>query len=144
VKTMQQLIDKPIEGNCFDGRDLNRLIGFMTTEQVKASGIDLKYDYVHTQSKEFTEEAVLEQLKKDVEFGFEKALNKRGLSAGLMVDVVTMWNRILENGLEGLSDTSYAQYGLPVFKATAVKYGFDNPIGKDVGDEYKYSADFGY
>lgn len=33
---------------------------------------------------------------------------------------------------------SYAMYGLPLFKATAVKYGFDNPIGDDTGAEDYY------
>lgn len=35
----------------------------------------------------------------------------------------------------------YAQYGLPLFKAVAEKYGFPNPIGADTGEEFKYSAD---
>ena len=30
-------------------------------------------------------------------------------------------------------------YGLPIFKATAVKYGFENPIGEDTGSEKKYN-----
>jgi hypothetical protein len=52
-----------------------------------------------------------------------------------------MWNWILDEGLEDFDD--YAQYGLPLFKATAVKYGFENPIGDDYGNEYKYSYDYG-
>jgi hypothetical protein len=84
---------------------------------------------------------VLAQLKKDVAFGFEKALNQRGISAGLMSEVVKMWNWILEEGLENYDeDNGYAQYGLPLFKATAVKYGFDNPIGDNNGDEDEYAS----
>jgi hypothetical protein len=30
-------------------------------------------------------------------------------------------------------------YGLPIFKATAQKYGFNNPIGEDTGSEEKYN-----
>ena len=56
-----------------------------------------------------------------------------------MFEVVKMWNWILEEGLENFSDNDYAQYGLPLFKATAIKYGFDNPIGTDSGCEFKYS-----
>jgi len=33
---------------------------------------------------------------------------------------------------------SYAMYGLPLYKATALKYGFKNPIGDDDGDEEEY------
>ena len=53
-----------------------------------------------------------------------------------------MWNWILEEGFENYDeDNGYAQYGLPLFKATAVKYGFDNPIGEDSGRESKYASD---
>jgi hypothetical protein len=81
----------------------------------------------------------LPNIEEDVEFGFEKALNQRGISSSLMYEVVSMWNWILEEGLEDFDD--YAQYGLPLFKATAVKYGFDNPIGDDSGDESHYASD---
>lgn len=43
-------------------------------------------------------------------------------------------------GLEGWSEDDYAFYGLPLFKATAVKYGWDNPIGEDSGRERKYDS----
>ena len=68
---------------------------------------------------------------RDVAFGFEKALDKRGISSGLMYSVVKMWLRVLEDELA--KSDAYAQYGLPLFKAVAVKYGFPNPIGEDLG-----------
>ena len=49
------------------------------------------------------------------------------------------WNKVLEEGLEDWDEDNYRYYGLPLFKATALKYGFDNPIGDDYGDECKYS-----
>ena len=88
--------------------------------------------------KEWTRENILEQLKDDVEFGFEKALNRRGISSGLMFDVVHKWNKVLEEGLEDWDEDHYAMYGLPLFKATAVKYGWDNPIGDAEGNESEY------
>ena len=87
---------------------------------------------------------MLKQLKEDVEFGFEKALNKRGISSSLMFEVVRFWNWVLEEGLEDWDEDNYAMYGLPLFKATAVKYGWDNPIGDDNGDENKYSEYYDY
>ena len=81
----------------------------------------------------------LEQLKSDVEFGFEKALDQRGISASLMFYVVLRWNQVLEEGLENYPEENYAMYGLPLFKATAVKYGWENPIGDDNGDEEFYN-----
>ncbi len=56
-----------------------------------------------------------------------------------MYEVVKMWMYILEDDLQNFED--YAQYGLPLFKAVALKYGFENPIGEDKGDEDKYASD---
>lgn len=55
-----------------------------------------------------------------------------------MFGVVLAWNKILEEGLENWDPNNYAMYGLPLFKATAVKYGFENPIGDDYGNESQY------
>lgn len=140
MKTLQQ-IKKLYKSKTLDGRDLHRLMQFVPEDELIDFGIELKDEYKETHAAiPFTKENILLQLKKDVDFGFKKALNKRGISAGMMYEVVSMWNWILEEGLEDFTD--YAQYGLPLFKATAVKYGFDNPIGNDDGNEREYSADY--
>lgn len=101
--------------------------------------MELKKEYVGThEHKELTRENVLKQLEEDVKFGFKKALDKRGISAGFMYSVVRMWNWVLEEGLETFD--SYAMYGLPLFKATALKYGFENPIEEDSGSERIYDS----
>lgn len=69
-------------------------------------------------------------------------LGQRGISASLMFECVMMWNYILEEGLEDWDEDDYAFYGLPLFKATAVKYGWDNPIGEDSGRERKYDSQY--
>lgn len=48
----------------------------------------------------------------------------------------------LEEGLEDWDEDDYGFYGLPLFKATAVKYGWDNPIGEDSGRERKYDSQY--
>lgn len=63
----------------------------------------------------------------------------RRISASFMYSVVKMWNSILEDGLEDFDE--YAQYGLPLLKATALRYGFSNPIGNYSGTEFRYSAE---
>lgn len=136
MKTLDFIIEN-YKSETLDGRDLNRLAQFVPKDRLTEIGMSLKDESAEWNPKEFTRENVLEQLKSDVEFGFKKALDKRGISAGLMYEVVSMWNWILEEGLEDFDN--YAQYGLPLFKATAIKYGFDNPIGDDEGNEYKYS-----
>ena len=137
MKTLQQ-VKEMYKSQTIDGRDLLRLMQFIPEEELKDFGLELKDEYVGTHKHiEFTKENVLIQLEKDVAFGFEKALNQRSISAGLMAEVVQMWNWILEEGLEDFDD--YPMYGLPIFKATAVKYGFENQIGEDTGSEESYN-----
>ena len=141
MKTLEQ-ISESYKSNTLDGRDLNRLAQFIPFNMLSSFGLELKEGVTEEEwnknVKEFTKENVLMQLEKDVDFGFEKALGQRGISAGLMVEVVQMWNWILEEGLEDFNE--YPMYGLPIFKATAIKYGFENPIGDDCGNEEKYAG----
>jgi hypothetical protein len=138
MKTLDEI--KGYRTQTLDGRDITRLMAFIPEDQLADFGLELKDEFKGThEAIPFTRENVLAQLEKDVAFGFYKALNHRGLSSGMMHDVVCMWNAILEEGLEDYDE--YAQYGLPTFKATAVKYGFKNPIGDDTGAEEKYASD---
>lgn len=59
---------------------------------------------------------------------------------GLVEDITGHY--ILEEGLEDWDEDDYRFYGLPLFKATAVKYGWDNPIGEDSGRERKYDSQY--
>lgn len=137
MKTLDYIKDH-YKFDTLDGRDLSRLAQFIPEKDLKDFGIKLKPEYIgqHVHIP-FTKENVLAQLEKDVEFGFEKALDQRGISSSLMADVVMMWNWILEDGLEDFDE--YPMYGLPIFKATAIKYGFENPIGDDTGSEDYYN-----
>lgn len=143
MKSLEQ-IAKEYKSHTLDGRDRHCLSKFIPFDMLSEFGLSPKEEFNSAEKwnesvKPFTRENILEQLKDDVAFGFEKALNKRGISASLMYDVVRMWNWVLEEGLEDFD--VYAQYGLPLFKATAVKYGFDNPIGDMNGDEFIFSTE---
>ena len=138
MKTLEQITNE-YKSKTLDGRDLRRLASFIPESMLPKFGIELKEEYVGKHKPlEWTHENILKQLESDVAFGFEKALDKRGLSSSMMYEVVSMWNWILEEGLESFDD--YTHYGLPLFKATAVKYGFNNPIGEDEGNEQKYAG----
>jgi hypothetical protein len=142
MKTLEQ-IAKEYKSQTFDGRDLSRLADFLPYDMLNSFGITLKKGVTKEdwdkKVKPFTRKNILEQLKSDVAFGFEKALNHRGISSALMFEVVKMWNWILEEGLEDWGDDNYAMYGLPLFKAVAIIYGFENPIGDDSGSEEEYN-----
>ena len=58
-----------------------------------------------------------------------------------MFDIVLTWNQILENYLKDWNPEDYPMYGLPLFKATALLYSFDNPIGDDSGSEEYYNEE---
>lgn len=138
MKTLEQ-IKNGYKFDCIDGRDITRLARFIPEEQLKDFELEIKEEYKGKHKAiPFTKRNILKQLKEDVEFGFEKALNQRGISSWLMFEVVMMWNWVLGEGLENWDEDNYAMYGLPLFKATALKYGFENPIGEDSGSERKY------
>lgn len=141
---MKQLCDvlANFESQAIDGRDAIRLAQFVTDEQLPLIGLSIAPKEANEEQpprviKEWTHDNVIAQLEDDLKFAFEKALNQRGISASCMYGVIRMWNTILEEGLEYMDD--YMYYGLPLLKATAVKYGFDNPIGDDTGSEEKYN-----
>ena len=111
-----------------------RLRQFLTVEQAKS--IDWEVLKQYHNPIEFTKQNVIKQLESEVAFGFKKAFEKNLLISKLMFDIVKEWLFILEDPLKDFDD--YSMYGLPLFKAVAVKYGFDNPIGEDDGSEDKY------
>ncbi len=136
MKTLEQ-VKAEYKSETLDGRDLARLSDFIPESELGEWGLILNPEYVGKhRARDWTRENILLQLKKDVAFGFEKALNRRGISSGLMYEVVSMWNWILEEGLENFD--AYRYYGLPLFKATAIKYGFPNPIGNATGSELEF------
>lgn len=141
MKTLEQII-KDYKDSTLDGRQSYRFAQFLTFDKLTKFGLEpedgVTEEEWNKNVKPFTRENVLAQLREDVAFGFEKALDKRGISSWMMFECVKFWNNILEEGLENWSDSNYAMYGLPLFKATAVKYGWDNPIGSDTGNENKY------
>lgn len=142
--TKEQVLERAQKqgSSCLDGRDFSRLASFFGVEDWSKLGLSLKEGAdpaTVPPPKEWTQENIVAQLREDVAFGFDKALGQRGISSSLMYLVVQMWLTVLEDDLADMGE--YAQYGLPLFRAVAVKYGFDNPIGDDRGDEAKYASD---
>ena len=106
-----------------------RLTDFLTVEQCKVIGCEIKEEYIADWKveKKWTRENILAQLKKDVFFGWEKACDERGISSSLMYHVVMSWNKVLEEGLENWDKENYEWYGKPLFEATADKYDWILP-----------------
>ena len=152
MRTLDEILSN-YKANCIDGRDIYRLWKFIPWDMVKNYPDfynKVKDEYLNEEAwnrdvyeMPFTRENIIEQLRTDVEFGLEKALDKRGISASLMFEVVRMWNWILneDDELANWPSERYALYGLPLLKATALKYGFPNEIGDDEGTESRYTED---
>ena len=96
---------------------------FLTTEQMAKIGFNLNDEIKDYKPKEWTKENILKQLKEDVEFGWNKACNERGISSSLMYEVVKSWCKVLENGLEDFDE--YEPYGKPLFQSVANKYDWN-------------------
>lgn len=139
MKNYQDLLG--YKSTSFDGRDVNRLVSFLKKEDIHHIGLSLKEDTPYWNVTELNRENVLSQLKNDLAFAFDKALDQRGLSSAAMYGVIKMWLWVLDDELQNFDDNDYAQYGLPLFKAVALKFGFNNPIGDKEGNEPEFSAD---
>jgi hypothetical protein len=140
MKTLEEIKNYKGGGNCnfIDSRDRSRLLRFFPVEDWKALGFDPKEGATHV-VEEYTEEIVLELLKGDLDFAFEKALDKRGISSSLMYDVIKMWMWVLDDPLQDFDN--YPMYGLPLYKTVAEKYNLPNPIGSDEGSESSYDEE---
>lgn len=124
MKTINEILENYEKYETFmDDRFGKRLCSFLTIEQMDKIGFALNDENKDYKPKEWTEENILSQLKEDVEFGWEKACDERGISSSLMYEVVKSWCKVLENGLEDYD--GYNPYGKPLFKAVANKYGWD-------------------
>lgn len=113
MKTLNEILDNYKDyAVVLDDRFGSRLAKFLIEEQLEKIGFKYDGDEPYPEPKEWTRENILEQLKSDVEFGFEKALDQRGISASLMFYVVLRWNQVLEEGLENYPEENYAMYGV--------------------------------
>ncbi len=140
MKTLEQILK--YKSLAFDGRDSLRLVNFIPVELwtklnlTPEEGIDPKTIKI----KPLTKENILIHLTADLDFAFEKALNKRGISASCMYEVIKMWMWVLDDELADSNYDNYPQYGLPLFAAVARKYNLPCPIGNDIGNELRYDS----
>ena len=111
------------EDYIFDRRFTKRFIDFLPVEEWEQFGFGYRGEDPYV-PKEWTEENILAQLKRDVEFGYQKAINERGISSGLMCMVVRAWCKVLENGLE-LDDDNTGYYSINQFTSVAEHYGWE-------------------
>lgn len=142
MKTREQVLQaiesKQLESRAIDGRDFIRLACFFPEEDLPKFGLQREDATGAWVVQAWTEESVKDQLRKDLAFAFEKALDRRGLSSSSMYFVILMWMWVLEDD-ELANFENYQYYGLPLYKAVALKYNLPNEIGESTGSEERYS-----
>lgn len=122
MKTLKEVIENYSDYKTYlDDRFGKRLCDFLTNEEAELIGFRFKDGYINTPI-DWTEENILKQLKDDVNFGYEKCCDERGISSELMYQVVKSWCRILENGLDSIT---YYNYGQAMFESVAKYYGWN-------------------
>ena len=116
-------IDEFEEDNFFDSRWTKRFLDFIPVSEWEEYGFKYNGNPDELVVKEWTEENILAQLKSDVEFGYEKAMDERGISSELMAMVVNAWCKVLENDLNLDGDDGW--YHVNQFTTVAEHYGWD-------------------
>lgn len=121
MKTLDQIKDYPGGASCnmIDGRDKARLLDFLALEDWGKWGYALKDGAEHT-PEPFTEENVKRHLAVDLAFAFQKCNDERGISTGLMFEVIKMWMWVLDDELS--EGTEYSGYGRSFYNSVAEKY----------------------
>jgi hypothetical protein len=145
MKTREQVLEEVKKGRksgceMIDSRDYVRLLEFFPIEEWHYFGFEPKEDRQEHTVIEWTEKNILDHLEHDLDFAFEKALNKRGISSNLMFEVIKMWMWVLDDEMQNWDWDHYAMYGLPLYKAVAIKYGFTDQIPDDEGYEDVYNG----
>lgn len=124
MKTLEYVkthFDEFEQDNFFDNRFTKRFLKFLPTSEWGKFGFAYAGEKPFEQ-KAWSEENVIEQLKDDVFFGYEKAVDERGISSELMAMVVNAWCKVLENGLNLDGDDGY--YHIRQFESVAKHYGW--------------------
>ena len=125
IDWVKEHYDELEKDNWFDRRWTKRFLDFLPWKEWKEYGFNTTENFNAEEytPKDWTEQNILEQLEEDVRFGYQKAVDGRGISSELMADVVDTWCKILENGLNLNGDDGY--YHIRQFEVVAEHYGWE-------------------
>ena len=124
MKKLDFVLDH-FKSQCLDGRDAYRLAEYTPKDKLHILELSLREGVSHT-PKEWSTGNIMEDLNKDLQFGYQKALNGRGISTALMISVVEMWDWILDDDENILGNSELDTMDpLTEFRAIARKYYID-------------------
>jgi hypothetical protein len=118
---IQEFMPLPWGESFLDHRDLNRLLRFMTYNEATDlySLQSPKTDW--PEPKPWDEPTLREVIQGDLDFTFEKAYNRRGISAELMHGVMRMWAWVLCDDVLA-AEEHYDDYGIDFLKRFSEKH----------------------
>ena len=122
INYVKEHFDEFEKDTFLDKRFTKRFVEFIPTEELEEYGFQYTGEEERTPT-EWTEENILKHLKRDVEFGYEKAVCERGISSELIADVVNAWCKVLQNGLNLEGNDGY--YHIKQFTTVADYYGWE-------------------
>lgn len=122
IEYVKEHIDDFEEDDVFDRRFTKRFVDFLPTSEWGKFGFEYtgKEEYI---PKEWNEHNILAQLRKDVEFGYKKAVFMEWISSELMAMVVNAWCKVLQNSLNLNGNDGY--YHIEQFEIVAEHYGWE-------------------
>ena len=143
MKTFEEFLEL-IKSGVIHQSTIDKYKVFLTDCQLTELGFPVKAPVEgepQREYKEYTRENVIAELGKIIGIGFDFAYAHRGVSSAWTYQIVCIYNQILDEGMDKklAKDSMFGYYGLPLLKETAIKYGFNNPIGDDEGREDKYA-----
>lgn len=121
INYVKEHINEFEEDDFIECRFTKRFLDFLPVSEWDKFGFEYIGEGEHI-PKEWTEENILSQLREDVAFGYEKAVDERGISSSLMAMVVNAWCKILQNGLNLDGNDGY--YHIKQFTTVAKHYGW--------------------
>lgn len=120
-------IDEFEQYKWIDPRFIKRFLDFLPVSEWEQYGFRFAGEGDPPVPKDWTEENILSQLRRDVDFGWEKCVDERGISSELMSAVVNAWCKVLENGLDLNGNDGY--YHRDQFINVAKHYGWKLEYG---------------
>lgn len=132
MRTQEEIVERLKKSDSmfgFDSEVMVPYLDFIHAKQFLKDGV--------TQDQWSSKPRIDEEVKKEAktymgEFGWDKAQNHRGISAGRTIEKMTAWAWLLgeDDLIKKVEETDYQQYGAPKLKAICEHFKWPIPTDK--------------
>lgn len=135
MRTDQEILERyrRVKDGDFLGFKGEVLLLALTVEGAKSSGL-FKSDATFEDWPTTTEESLTDEVRRYMEFAWEKVRNHRGISASRSVDKIgeMAWLLGREDVVQAMDTAQYEQYGAPKLAAACTLLALPIPEGEDI------------